>query len=311
LTRVFGPVPSRRLGRSLGVDVVPYKTCTFDCVYCECGKTTDKRCRREEFYPLTGIIDEVEGCLSESKEKPDVITLSGAGEPTLYSRMGQLLLELKKMTEIPLAVITNSSLFDQPQIREELMAADVILPSLDSALEETFQAINRPHPQCDLKGIMRGLELFTGGFRGRVFFEILFVPGMNDDDENLRALGSFLEKIKVESVQLNTAVRPGTEKDIRPLSLDDLKRIKDILGPPSEIIAAVESRAQKPETEVESKVLSMIRRRPCTAEDMSRSLGIPVPGIVKIVDSLLRRDEILKEHHGDDVFYTASSRADE
>jgi len=308
VTRIFGPVPSRRLGRSLGIDVIPHKTCTFDCIYCECGKTTDKRCRREEFYPLRELLDELDNHLGKMSEKPDVITLSGAGEPTLYSRMGELIIESKKLIDIPVAVITNSSLMDNKDVQEELMPADILLPSLDSALKESFQFINRPHPGCDLKKIIDGLHTVLSKFQGKVYLEVLFLEGINTDRKNLLALASVIETLDFDTIQLNTAVRPGTEKDAHPLDISKLEDIRQFFGPKAEIIAAPKVQSGKTETDAEKKILSLIQRRPCTVEDINRSLGIPVPGIVKIIYSLLDEDRIVKEEHGKDIFYTAAAR---
>ena len=173
MKRIFGPVPSRRLGRSLGIDVVPYKTCSFDCVYCECGATTEKIFERREFVPLRELLGELGTRLAEMPEPPDVLTLSGAGEPTLYRSMGGLIVEAKKMSGLPVAVITNSSTMHLPDVRKELYETDIVLPSLDTALEETFLRINRPHPACSLEDIIRGLEEFCRNFTGRVLLEIL------------------------------------------------------------------------------------------------------------------------------------------
>lgn len=308
VTRIFGPVPSRRLGRSLGIDVIPHKTCSYDCIYCECGKTTDKRCRREEFYPLGELLDELDNHLAEMSEKPDVITLSGAGEPTLYSRMGELITKSKKIIDIPVAVITNSSLMDRKDVQEELMPADMLLPSIDSALNESFQIINRPHPGCNLNNIIEGLHTVLNKFNGNVYLEILFLDGINTDRKNLLALASVIKTLKFDSIQLNTAVRPGTEKDARPLEIEKLMKIRRFFGPRAEIIAAPEIKAGKSETDAEKKILSLIQRRPCTVEDINRSLGIPVPGVVKIIYSLLDGNRIVKEDHGTDTFYTAAAR---
>jgi wyosine [tRNA(Phe)-imidazoG37] synthetase (radical SAM superfamily) len=193
---IFGPVPSRRLGRSLGIDVIPYKTCSFDCVYCECGATTTKTCEREEFFPLNELLGELEARLSEMPSKPDVITLSGAGEPTLYSRTGELITEAKRISGLPVAVITNSSLLVRPEVREELLEADIVLPSLDTADKETFQRLNRPHPMCDLDSIIEGLMRFLTRFEGTVLFEILFIDRMNTDDANLEKLGDTLSRFR-------------------------------------------------------------------------------------------------------------------
>ncbi|MCK4236838.1 MAG: radical SAM protein [Candidatus Krumholzibacteria bacterium] len=309
MKRIFGPVPSRRLGRSLGIDVIPYKTCTFDCVYCECGKTTDKTCKRREFYPLDELLKEVDHRLSEIPEKPDVLTLSGAGEPSLYSKMGELIIELKRMSSLPVAVITNSSLLAINDVREEMLTADIVLPSLDTAIEETFELINRPHEECSLEGIIDGLKNFLMRFGGRVLFEILLVDGFNTDERNLLALRDTLGRFRLDSIQLNTAVRPGTEKDIGPLDTESLGKIRALFGAGCEIVAgASTARLTQEDRGVTEKIIGLLERRPCTAEDIHRSLGIPVPGVVKIISALSEEGRVISETHGEKTFYTATKR---
>jgi len=302
---LFGPVPSRRLGRSLGIDVVPYKTCTFDCVYCECGATTKKTCERREFFPLSDLLDELEDTLSGMSSKPDVVTLSGAGEPTLYRRTGELIREAKRLSGLPVAVITNSSLLDRTDVRDELMEADIVLPSLDTAIERTFRLMNRPHESCDLPSIIDGIESFLGRFEGRVLFEILLIDGFNTDEENIAGLREITERLPIDSIQINTAVRPGTEKGVGPLSPEALGRAAVRFGPRAEIIAGARAEAEAREDRaVVETVVEMLRRRPCTAKDICASLGIPMPETVKILDRLSREGIVSAERHGADTFYT-------
>ncbi len=308
LKRIFGPVPSRRLGLSLGIDVIPYKTCSFDCIYCECGQTTRKTCTREEFFPLSAILGELDTRLAGIRDKPDVLTLSGAGEPTLYSRMGELIIEAKRMSGLPVAVITNSSLLSDPVVREELGAADIILPSLDAAIEETFERINRPHEECDLHGIVTGLECFLERYRGTVLFEVMLIGGINTNDHNLTTLGNTLERFRFDRLQLNTAVRPGTDRSVEPLGETELNRIRCFFGDNSEMIAPASARASHEEEVIEDKILSLIERRPCTLEDIHRSLGIPLQGLVKFIDVLSREGRIVTQDHGGTRFFTAAQR---
>jgi len=308
LERIFGPVPSRRLGRSLGIDVVPYKTCTFDCIYCECGGTTNRTCSRSEFYPLDDILEELEGRLSEIPQMPDVVTLSGAGEPTLYSRTGELIRRVKGVTGIPVAVITNSSLLSRPELREEVSFADIVLPSLDSVIEETFSSMNRPHEECDIGEIQAGLEEFTRVYTGKVYLEIMLLEGFNTDERNLSELKLAIEGLRVDEVQLNTAVRPGTVKGIGPLDKESLISIKEYFGSACEVVAETPARASHEDLAAEQKVISMLERRPCTAEDMHNSLGIPVPGLAKLLSELVSRGTIKAESHGGKIFYTAIIR---
>lgn len=309
MKHIFGPVPSRRLGRSLGIDVIPYKTCSFDCVYCECGATTMRTCERGEFFPLGELLGELESRLGEIPSKPDVITLSGAGEPTLYARMGELIMEAKRMSGLPVAVITNSSLLGRPEVREELLEADIVLPSLDTADEETFQRLNRPHPLCSLGSIIDGLEHFLKRFDGTVLFEILFLDGMNTDDANLEKLEDALSGLRIDSIQINTAVRPGTVHGIAPVNGEELERIAGRFGPRAEIITgALLEPPGREDRAVEEKILSLLKRRPCTARDVSGSLGIPLPEAAKVIGRLLETGVIKEDLHDRDRFYTSVER---
>ncbi len=308
MSRIFGPVPSRRLGRSLGVDVVPYKTCTFNCIYCECGATTELTCQRREFFPLEEILDELRDSLAGITDPPDVITLSGAGEPALYSRLGELIDEIKRTTGLPVAVITNSSLFFMPEVRDEIGRADIVLPSLDSALAGAFSSINRPHPDITLERMVGGLGTFLDGYEGKVQFEILLIDGYNTGDEDLEALASFIGKHRVGSIQLNTAVRPGTEGGISPLSRERLEAICRSFGPGCEIVASAGTRASHEEFASTDRILSMIERRPCTAADIHRSLGVPIQGVIKLLGTLIEDGSARSEVHDGETFYTASER---
>ncbi len=308
MSRIFGPVPSRRLGRSLGVDVVPYKTCSFDCVYCECGATTDLTCERREFFPLEEILDELRDSLAEISDPPDVITLSGAGEPTLYSRLGDLTDGIKDSSGIPVAVITNSSLLFMSDVRDELGRADIVLPSLDTALAGPFSRLNRPHPEISLEGMIDGLGTFLDGYTGKVLFEILLLDGYNTGDEDLEALASFIRKHRIDSVQLNTAVRPGTESGISPLSRERLEEICKSFGPGCEIVASIGTRASHEEFASTNRILSMIERRPCTAPDIHRSLGVPLQGVIKLLGIMIEKGSVRSDVHDGETFYTASER---
>jgi wyosine [tRNA(Phe)-imidazoG37] synthetase (radical SAM superfamily) len=308
MSRIFGPVPSRRLGRSLGVDVVPYKTCTFDCIYCECGATTDLTLERREFFPLEEILDELQDAIAEMVTRPDVVTLSGAGEPTLYSRLGELIDRARRMTQLPVAVITNSSLLFMPEVRGELARADVVLPSLDSALPGPFSRMNRPHRDITLEMVTEGLGSFLDMYEGRVLLEILLIEGYNTGEEDLAALARFVRDHRVDSVQLNTAVRPGTEAGIRPLSRERLESICEAFGPGCEIVASAGTRASHEDFASSDRILSMIERRPCTAEDIHRALGVPIQGVLKLLGMMTENGRVRAEDHDGETFYTATER---
>lgn len=308
MARIFGPVASRRLGRSLGIDVVPYKTCSYDCVYCECGRTTDLTAGRREFYEPGAILGELEERLAGMSARLDVLTLSGAGEPTLYSRLGDLISGIRKISDLPVAVITNGSLLWMKEVREELALADIVVPSLDAVVEEAFRRINRPHPSIALDEMTGGLRAFTEEFDGEIRLEILLVDGYNTSRAELEALRDFLSGLEVDSIELNTAVRPGTEESASPVPRGRLEEICRLFGDRCEVVAGVSVRASHEDEAAGAHILSMIERRPCTAADISAALGIPVQSLVKTMDSM-RAEGLVRATLKDGLtWYTASDR---
>ena len=304
--RIFGPVPSRRLGSSLGIDVIPHKTCTFDCVYCESGATTDKTCERREFHPVREVLAELEAHFARMENKPDVVTLSGSGEPTLYRPLDELIDGMKRLSGLPVAVITNSSLLWMPEVRAELSRADIVLPSLDAAVEDAFRRINRPHALCALPRIIEGLETFLGRYRGTVLFEILLIAGYNTGADNLEALRRTVGGMRVDRVQLNTAVRPGTERPIEPLDEASMGRIRDFFGPPCEVIASARKTRMRHEERIfEELVIPLLDRRPCTAEDIGAVLGVTATDVARLMSRLVAEDKVIERPHGGALYYSS------
>ena len=276
-THLFGPVPSRRLGVSLGVDLVPHKVCTLDCVYCECGATTDLTTERKEYVPYDKVIEELDHYLAHHP-LPDYITFSGAGEPTLNSRIGDIISYIKEhYPSLSVAVLTNGTLLSDPGVRAELLAADLVIPSLDAAARESFLAINRPHEDLDVASHIRGLVDFRKEFRGQIWLEIFILPGYSDDPANLEKLREAAELIRPDRIQLNTLDRPGTERDLKPVEPEMLAElVKRWNLPGLEIIAAA---AKRKETvayrdDVEQAIYETISRRPCTLEDLNSILNL-------------------------------------
>ncbi|MCK4751009.1 MAG: radical SAM protein, partial [Bacteroidales bacterium] len=222
---LFGPVPSRRLGMSLGVDLIPHKVCSLNCIYCECGGTTKLTLDRSEYVPVQDVLQEI-GYFFEHNPDPEYITFSGAGEPTLHSRMGEVLGFLKNLRpELPVAVLTNGTLLSDPSVREELMMADVVLPSLDAATEKAFRKINRPLRDFRIADYVDGLIQFKKEFKGAVWLEVLILPGYNDDTENIMALKKAIQSIGPDRIQLNTLDRPGVIEGLQPASREALEKI--------------------------------------------------------------------------------------
>jgi wyosine [tRNA(Phe)-imidazoG37] synthetase (radical SAM superfamily) len=298
---IFGPVPSRRLGRSLGVDLVPYKTCTFDCIYCDLGRTTHKTICRDSYVKPEEVRKELELTLPNLSRKPDYITIAGSGEPTLNQHIGEIIHNIKDTTPIPLAVLTNSSLFSLQEVREALLGADVVIPSLDAVNDVVFQCLNRPHPSLKIDEIISGLVQFRKQYPGQIWLEVVFCRGLNDDKEEVERLGGIIEKIRPDRVHLNTPTRPPAEEFAYPLTTGRLKEIRDKLGDRAEIIPGFAAPLGEELNSVkDTEILNLIKRRPCTTEDISRALGLRIEEVVKRLNHLAKTGAIryrMYEHH--------------
>ena len=304
---LFGPVCSRRLGTSLGVDLVPLKTCTFNCVYCECGQTTSLTRERREYVPTDRVIAEVDGYLARAPDL-DYVTFAGSGEPTLHSGIGEIISFIKdRYPRYRVAVLTNSALLTDPDVRAALMQADLVVPSLDAVSEEVFQEINRPCPGLTAGQVLAGLETFAREFTGEIWLEVFIVPGLNDTEEEILCLRDAIAAIDPDCVQVNTLDRPGTEVWVRPAPPLALERIASMLGGNAEVIgAACMGRALPPKAgEVIDLLLATIRRRPCTIGDLAGILGLRPAEVSKCLRVLEAegRVELVRETRG--VFYRA------
>ena len=308
---LFGPVPSRRLGMSLGIDLIPKKVCSLDCVYCEVGKTTKLTTQRLEYVKYNKVIDELNDFMS-TNPKIDYITFSGSGEPTLNSRIGDVLNFIKEnYPDVKTAVLTNGTLLSDKNLRKELLKADVILPSLDAAGEETFKKVNRPAPNLSLDEYIQGIIDLRKEYSGKIWLEVLFLKGYNDSEDELIRLKKAIEKIKPDSIQLNTLDRPGTVEGLIALTTDELKRIIDFWGfPNAEIIASQIERTtiSSYRSDVESAILETIARRPCTLEDLHKLLGIHVNEINKYLGTLESEGKIVTQSLERGTFYELKNK---
>ena len=275
---IFGPVPSRRLGRSLGVDLTPRKTCNMDCVYCECGKTTNLSNKREKFYKLEEVLSELDDAVS-NRGPIDYITLSGSGEPALYSELKELVTTIKKRYPgIKFAILTNTSLITDPDVFDAFLEADVLLPSIDSVLNDGFQKVNRPHPDLDLSKILESLLDFRKVFKGQIWMEIFICPGLNDSEKELNALSAYVKKLNPHRVQINTLDRPGAEPWVKPLDADGFDRVLSFFkGINLETISRKLIKSMQPKTQDDNDsdklLISTLRRRPMTKKDIMALSG--------------------------------------
>jgi wyosine [tRNA(Phe)-imidazoG37] synthetase (radical SAM superfamily) len=306
---LFGPVPSRRLGRSLGIDLVPHKTCSLNCVYCECGKTTLLTNERAEYVPTGGVLTELNQILS-AKPELDYVTFSGAGEPTLHSDLGKIVAFIK--TNFPsyqLALLTNGTLFYQKKLRDEVSDIDLILPSLDAADPKIFQRINRPHHAIDLQQMISGLAALKKIQKGKMWLEVFIIPGLNDHPDHIEQLKTAIHQIKPDLVQLNALDRPATESWVAGASPEQLENIAAKLDWRTEIIAKFPDRKQSHayRENIETAILEMIKRRPCTVQDLSQMSGLHVNEVNKYLDVLLKTDQIHARQMERGLFYWAKA----
>ena len=303
---LFGPVPSRRLGMSLGIDLVPKKVCSLDCVYCEVGKTSKLTTHRMEYVKYDKIIGELEQFMS-NKPKIDYITFSGSGEPTLNSRVGEVLSYIKQnYPDVKTAILTSGALLSSPILRAELLDADVILPSLDAASEAVFKKINRPNTNLDIEFYIEGLIKLRKEYKGEIWLEVFLLKGYNDSQEELDLIKDAILEINPNIVQLNTLDRPGTVEGLVAMTKDELQRIKEYWAIPNvEIIGSATQRSgvDSYNTDIESTILSTIARRPCTLNDLHQILGIHTNEINKYLGTLELNNKIKSIILDRGVFY--------
>ncbi len=288
---LFGPVPSRRLGRSLGIDVIPPKTCTLDCLYCESGPTNHLSLKRKAFIPPDVVLADLEAFLKTHPGSVDALTFSSAGEPTLYEPLGDLIPAIKKkFPNLPLVVLTNGTLLWDPEVRRALLQADRVVPSLDACHPEIFAKLNRPHPRLELDQVIEGLGAFRRDYRGAYHLEILLVSCINDAPEHLRDLAAWVGRIGPDRVELNTVVRPPAAAGIQGLSAEAMAKAAGFFSScPVDIVGSYTPKGlQDAEEALEERLVALVRRRPCSMDEMADALGVSPEVVTDAVESLVR-----------------------
>lgn len=299
---IFGPVPSRRLGRSLGVDIIPFKTCSYDCIYCQLGKTTNKSIQRMKYSTVSDVLEEIRAKLKESPA-PDFITLSGSGEPTLHSSIGDIISGIKEITPIPVAVITNGSLLWMPEVRRAVSGADVVLPSLDAGDKEMFQKINQPHIGIAFEKMLKGLKLFRKEYKGQIWLEVFLVRGVNDSESEVLKIATLMKDIRPDRIQFNTVARPAADRSVRAVPMERLKKLAEIAG--AEVISGYrKSHTTHKKVSKGSEVLAIIGRHPCSIEDIQEGLQITHDRAEKYLAELLREKSIIAKDVEGRIFYS-------
>jgi len=302
---LFGPVPSRRLGLSLGVDITPLKTCTQNCIYCQLGVTGVQTVERKPYVPIEAVLSELKDKVTAGL-RADYITLSGSGEPTLNSEMGRLIDGIKEITTIPVAVLTNGTLLTDPAVRADCAKADVVLPSLDAGDEETFRKINCPHKDINFSAFVEGLCKFRAQYTGQIWLEVFFCEGINTSDEQIEKMRVLIERIRPDKVQLNTAVRPVADKSVICVGPARLRAIAERLGPNVRVVADFSKLDRAPNVKATTEdVLQMLRRRPCSLNDVCNGLGVHLNEALKYLAHLEATGLIESQPAGGTVFFKA------
>jgi len=290
------------------VDLVAYKTCSYDCVYCQLGRTTCKTTDRKEYVPVSEVLREVERKI-ESNVQADFITLSGSGEPTLHAGCGEIIQGIKKMTQIPVAVLTNGSLLWDPSVREDLLSADLVIPSLDAGESEIFIEVNQPDPSIDFNRMINGLIDFGASFKGQVWLEVFLLGGMTALEDEATKIAAQVQKIHLDRIQLNTVARPPAYDKALAVPEAEMSRLAKLFGDKAEVVADFGGVHEDKDFSVRREdVLDLLERRPCTLDDVSISLGIHRNEAVKHLNNLLKQSVVTAEQMGGKLFYVCSRR---
>ncbi len=307
---VFGPVHSRRLGRSLGVDLVPFKVCNDDCVYCQLGRTTDHTVERRAYVPVGEVLSQLEAAL-RGVAAPDHVTLAGSGEPTLHAELSEVIRGARRLTDAPIAILTNGGLLWDASVREDCALADVVIPTLSAGSEAVYQRLIRPTPGLTLERVVAGMADFRAMFAGQIWLEVFLVQGVNTTETELEAIRDQVRRLRPDRVQLNTAVRPVPETPLRPLTLAEMNRAAAIIGPEAEVISHTPPPPPSADGQVTSEaVMKLVQCHPCTSADLAQGLTASPAMLTEIIEQLVAEGRIVKNSHAGEDFYHAAPTAD-
>lgn len=301
---VFGPVMSGRLGRSLGVDPLGARICSLDCTYCEVGATQALTVLRKPYAPAETVLGELADWKAEARPAPDVITLGGLGEPTLSRECGLIIAGAKGLFPgVPVAVLTNATLLWDPEVRAGLMGADMVLPSMDTLVEEEFQVLSRPHPDLDLETIARGLLTFRAEYPGLIFLEVLLLAGVNDGPTNLERLRAYVAELRPDRVDVTTLSRPGTDPNARPADKETLERFRAALGSETRASVAGAPAVAGSAGDIAWRVADSIERRPQTANGLAEALAAPVSEVEAALEALIAARRVRRHQMSGETFF--------
>ncbi|MFX1401481.1 MAG: radical SAM protein [Promethearchaeota archaeon] len=307
---VYGPVPSRRLGRSLGIDPIPLKTCNYQCIYCQLGKTTYFTNERRNFFPVKAIVSEIKKAIKENQDNIDYITFIGSGEPTLYKDLKKLILTVKKISKIPICVITNGSLIYNAEVRDILTNVDVVLPSLDAGNNKTFIKINRPHPTINFDEIIQGFIDFRKIYEGKFWIEVMLIKDVNDSKEELISIKEKLDLIKPDRIDFNVPIRPPTEQWVNIPDEHIISLLNEIFTDYNNIFYPEIGTFRFYSENFEKELLAIIERHPMTQEQIFQTFTNETytrPKILSQLKKLVIQNKIRRVIYNNQTFYSCSN----
>lgn len=302
---LFGPVPSRRFGRSLGIDLTPYKTCSYDCLFCQLGHTTNLTGKRTDYVDINEVLAELEHWF-KNDGKANQITLAGSGEPTLHAGFGDILRFVKAQTSIPVAILTNGSMLYLPEVRQAAAQADIVKISLSAWDQASLEKINRPFAGYRFEQLIEGEIQFRKEFTGKLWLEVFMLDGINANPADVKKIAAITSKIKPDRIQLNTCVRPPVEETAKAVPQNVLTELAKIFEPAGEVIADYHASAGDSVKANEQSILEMLQRRPCTADQISEVFGMHLNEVSKYIGMLVRSNLVTATHRNNDVYYVAS-----
>ncbi len=300
---LFGPVPSRRLGQSLGVSPIPPKTCNYSCVYCQIGRTTHFTNIRQDFFPKEEILEEIRSYI-ESSINFDYITFVGEGEPTLCKSLGWIIRSTKELTDKPIAVITNGALLYDLETRNDLLAADVILPTLDATTQELFKKINRPIKELTIDKIIQGMQDFRSEFQGQIWMEVMLVKGLNDTSDTISKINAVLDKLGCDRVYVNVPIRPPAENWVK---IPDKNRVLEICNELNAYNIAHYESIQgfqiRDDEDMESQILKITTRHPLRESQILAMFDLPSQDIIQLLHDMSKKGKLKRVIHNKQIFW--------
>jgi len=299
---LFGPVPSRRLGRSLGIDLTPCKTCSYDCIFCQLGRTTNKTCERQEYVPVQEVIGEL-AVWFQSGANADFITLAGSGEPTLNSGFGRVIDYVHSVAKIPVALLTNGSLLGHPEVCQQAAKADLVKVSLSVYDQASLEQINRPVSGIAFAAMLAGQQAFRTNFKGKLWVEVFLLQDMNTSPEAIARIAELVKSLHADKVQLNTAVRPPCESFVQAVGRQSLHELAEYFTPRAEVIAEFSSDTSSRIKTTENDILATLQRRPCTLDQLCAAFALHRNEASKYIGKLLRTGKIVEQRQDGQVYY--------